>query len=88
MSNPMSNIDLNAQIVLVKTPDANYPKINDIFQLKIVPPIPTDAVPQGSLIVKNLFLSVDATMRIWISGLKTYTDPVFPGDCMKGSAIG
>jgi hypothetical protein len=45
MSNPMSNIDLNAQIVLVKAPDANYPKINDIFQLKIVPPIPTDAVP-------------------------------------------
>jgi hypothetical protein len=27
-------------------------------------------------------------MRIWISGLKTYVDPVKPGDLMKGMGVG
>lgn len=27
-------------------------------------------------------------MRIWISGIKTYVNPVLPGDTMTGSIIG
>lgn len=27
-------------------------------------------------------------MRVWISGAKTYVDPVLPGDVMTGSVIG
>lgn len=27
-------------------------------------------------------------MRVWISGAKTYVDPVLPGDLMIGSVIG
>jgi len=27
-------------------------------------------------------------MRIWISGAKSYIDPVKPGDLMKGSGVG
>jgi NADPH-dependent curcumin reductase CurA len=54
----------------------------------VVPPVPTDNVPEGNVVVRNLFLSVDASMRVWISGAKSYTDPVKPGDIMKGMGVG
>ncbi len=38
--------------------------------------------------VRNMFLSIDATMRIWISGIRTYMDPIKPGDLMKGQGVG
>lgn len=43
---------------------------------------------QGEVVVRNLYLSIDATMRIWISGVRTYIDPVKPGDIMKGMGVG
>ena len=83
-----SPVDLNTEIRLNKVPGTNYPKVNDVFQMVVVPPVPTDNVPAGHVIVRNLFLSIDATMRIWISGAKTYMDPVKPGDLMKGAGVG
>jgi len=32
-------------------------------------------------------MSIDATNRVWISGLKTYIDPIKPGDIMKGQGV-
>lgn len=81
-------MDYNPQITLTKVPTSNYPDKEDVFQLKFVPPIPVDQLIAGEVVVKNLFLSVDATQRVWISGVKTYMDPVKPGDLMKGAGVG
>lgn len=45
-------------------------------------------MPKGSLIVRNSFISIDAANRVWISGKKTYMDPILPGQVMKGFALG
>lgn len=34
-----------------------------------------------------MFISIDATNRIWISGVKTYMPPINPGDVMKGMGV-
>ncbi len=81
-------MDYNPQITLTKVPTSNYPNKEDVFQLKFVPPVPVDQLIAGEVVVKNLFLSVDATQRVWISGVKTYMDPVKPGDLMKGAGVG
>jgi NADPH-dependent curcumin reductase len=37
--------------------------------------------------VRNLLISVDATNRVWISGVKSYMPPINPGDLMKGLGV-
>ena len=37
-------VDYNPQITLMKVPSEKYPKDEEVFQLKYVPPIPTDQV--------------------------------------------
>ena len=88
MSTSDKVVDYNPQITLIKAPSDQYPANEEVFQLKYVPPIPTDQVKAGEVVVKNLFLSIDATHRVWISGVKTYIDPVLPGDLMKGAGVG
>lgn len=58
-----------------------------MFQLKYVPPVPIDELLNGQVVVRNLFLSIDATMRVWISGAKSYMEPVGIGEIMKGQGI-
>lgn len=52
-----------------------------------MPPIGTDQIRQGEVIVRNLFISIDATNRVWISGVKSYMPPINPGDLMKGIGV-
>jgi NADPH-dependent curcumin reductase len=40
------------------------------------------------LLIKLLYISVDAAMRVWINGVRTYIDGIKPGDIMKGSCVG
>lgn len=88
MSGEDRTVDYNPHITLIKAPGKDYPHKEDVFQLKYVPPIPTDQVQPGEVIVRNLYLSVDAAQRVWITGVKTYIDPVKPGDLMKGAGVG
>lgn len=37
--------------------------------------------------VRLLYVSIDASMRVWISGIKTYRDPVNPGDIMPSGGL-
>lgn len=37
--------------------------------------------------IKLLYISVDAAMRVWINGVRTYIDGIKPGDLMKGSCV-
>ena len=80
-------VDYNPQVTLIKVPSEKYPKEEEVFQLKYVPPIPTDQVQKGEVVLKNIFLSIDAANRVWISGVKTYMDPVRPGDVMVAGGV-
>ena len=88
MSQKDSIVDYNPQITLTKTPSEQYPANEEVFQLKYIPPIPTDQILAGEVVVRNLYLSIDAAMRVWITGVKTYMDPVKPGDLMVGGGVG
>lgn len=52
-----------------------------------MPPVPTDQVAEGQVVVRNLFISIDATNRVWISGVKSYMEPINPGEVMKGFGV-
>lgn len=45
-------------------------------------------VKVDQVLVRVRYISIDASMRVWISGAKTYMDPVNPGDTMPATAIG
>jgi NADPH-dependent curcumin reductase CurA len=40
------------------------------------------------VIVRNLYISIDATMRIWISGVPSYLPPVKLQDVMRAWGVG
>lgn len=82
-------VDLNTVIRLSRVPTDKYPtEESDVFQIKMGPPPPVDTVPEGSVVVKNMYVSIDATMRVWISGVTSYLPPVKPGDVMRASCVG
>lgn len=73
----------------MRVPTDKYPNEDPgIFQIKVSPPTPTDKVPENSVIVRNLYISIDATMRVWISGVTSYLPPVKPGDVMRALCVG
>jgi NADPH-dependent curcumin reductase CurA len=84
-SNPMSNL----QIKLTALPSDKYPLDNkEVFQT-ITSNRPTKSqVPNNHVLVKVLSLSVDAANRLWISGQKSYRDPVPIGSVMDGLGVG
>ena len=82
-----SHVDMTVQATLMKRPGPNYPEKEDIFQYKYVPPIPTDLVKDGQIVIKNMFISIDATNRVWISGVPSYMKPINPGDLMRGMGV-
>lgn len=81
-------MDLNPQIRLIRVPGEKYPQGEDVFQIKYVPPVPTSDVPEHHVVVKNLYISIDATMRVWISGIQSYLPPVQPQDVMRAFCVG
>ncbi len=40
------------------------------------------------VLVRNRWISIDAAMRIWITGVKTYFDPVMVNDVMPAFCVG
>ncbi|CAD8080340.1 unnamed protein product [Paramecium primaurelia] len=77
----------NLQVQLIKKPDAKYPRVNDVFQVKTASTPTVNQLKDGEVLLENLYFSIDATMRVWISGAKTYVDPVLPGNTMFGQAV-
>jgi NADPH-dependent curcumin reductase CurA len=49
-------------------------------------PVPTPG--EGKVLVRNLYLSLDPTLRGYVSGRETYVAPVAIGEVMRGFAIG
>jgi len=48
--------------------------------------VPTPAA--GQVLVRNLYISIDAANRAWMSPVRTYIDPVEPGGVMQGQTLG
>ena len=45
-------------------------------------------VKDGQIVIRNMFISIDATNRVWISGVQSYMNPINPGDLMRGMGVG
>lgn len=74
---------VNRQFLLVSRPVGDI-KESD-FEL-LVAPVPT--LNSGEVLIRNLYLSLDPTNRIWMSDMVQYMPPVELGEVMRGVAIG
>lgn len=79
---------MNIKVALMRRPDSSFPKNLDIFQISYNAPPDQIKLREEELIVQNKFISIDAAMRVWISGAKTYMDPVGIGEVMFGYSVG
>ena len=74
---------MNRQILLASKP-AGMPKESDFRTVEA--PMPQAA--EGQVVLKTAFWSVDPYMRGRITGVRSYADPVLPGELMVGGAVG
>ena len=49
---------------------------------------PIDELAPGQVLVRNIYLSLDPTNRIWMSDVDQYMPPVAIGEVMRGGTIG
>lgn len=75
---------INRQWRLVRRPEG---AIQDGDLTLVETPLP-DALPDGHVLVRNVYLSLDPTNRIWMSDRDGYLPPVDVGSVMRGTAIG
>jgi leukotriene B4 12-hydroxydehydrogenase/15-oxo-prostaglandin 13-reductase len=73
----------NRQIVLAAKP-VGLPKESDFR----IAEVPMPDLKDGEILIKTAYLSVDPYMRGRITGVKSYAEPVLPGDLMVGGAVG
>lgn len=57
---------------------------DDTFELReqTLPPL-----AEGELLLRSIYLSMDATNRLWLGDWDLYMDPVLPGEPMKGFTL-
>ena len=48
--------------------------------------VPVRALEEGEILVRNLYLSLDPTNRIWMADMDQYLPPVQIGEVMRGGA--
>ncbi|HVT36268.1 MAG TPA: NADP-dependent oxidoreductase [Nevskiaceae bacterium] len=73
----------NRRFLLRQRPLGDFdPKILE----RVVQPAPTPG--PGQALVRNLYLSLDPTNRIWMSEAEGYLPPVALGEVMRGAAVG
>ncbi|CAG9315428.1 YFMJ_1 [Blepharisma stoltei] len=74
---------MNKRVILAKRP-VDLPKDEDFSVIEE----PIGQLKEGEVLVKVEWLSVDASQRVYISGQRSYTDPVPVGGVIKGLGIG
>lgn len=73
---------LNRQFILRERPSGDFdPKVLE----RVTTPVPTPGPRQA--LVRNLYLSLDPTNRIWMGEGESYLPPVPLGDVMRGAAV-
>lgn len=88
MNHAEEGVDLNTEFRLLRKPGPDYSEGNNLFQRYVLPPVPIDKVSPDSIVVRNMYLSVDRTNYSWIVGERTGVDPVQVGDVMKSYGVG
>jgi len=79
----MNEPSQNRRWVLRKRPEADISADN--LEL-VTEPVPKPA--EGEVLVRNLYLSLDPTHRLWMSNREQYLPPVQVGDVMRGGTLG
>jgi NADPH-dependent curcumin reductase CurA len=76
-------IDINRQFRLKSRPVGRI-KASDFEYVESPIPLPEE----GEAVVRNLYLSLDPTNRVWMSDIDQYMPPVEIGAVMRGGGIG
>ena len=74
---------VNRQVRLKSRP----PGIPEAEHFEIVE-APVPDLPDGRVLVRNIYLSVDPAMRGWVSAAANYSEPVALGAVMRSLAVG
>lgn len=74
---------INRQWLLQRRPEGDIAA----GDLKLVE-TPLPPTPDGHVLMRTLYLSLDPTNRIWMSDMDQYMPPVEIGDVMRGGAVG
>lgn len=73
----------NHQILLKSRPEGMVSKENFESATQTI-----TEVPEGRVLVRNIYLSIDPAMRGWMSDEKSYMPPVRIGEVMRGMTVG
>lgn len=79
----MSDVLTNRRWVLRKRPETDI--TNEQLELVTEPVAPLD---EGQVLVRNVYLSLDPTHRLWMSDREQYLPPVEVGQVMRGGTLG
>lgn len=64
------------------------PSGNDLQSALEFSEVKIESPGDGQVLVRNIYLSLDPTNRIWMSDIDQYTEPVAVGDLMRGFLFG
>jgi NADPH-dependent curcumin reductase CurA len=73
--------------LLKSYPSDDFPKDLSCFELIDNAEIDESVIPEGMAFIKIYWISLDPLLRTWISGAKSYLDPVKPGSGVPGFGI-
>ena len=73
----------NRQWILKKRPVGNI-DLSDLELIESDIPEPEE----GEALLRNVYLSLDPTNRIWMSDMDQYMPPVALGEVMRGGVVG
>lgn len=74
---------MNAWLVLMHRPAREVQSGDVEFVESTIKPISPEQI-----LVRNIYLSLDPTNRVWMSGREQYLPPVGVGDVMRGTTVG
>lgn len=74
---------MNQQLRLAARPSGEVEDSDFSWHEEAVPPL-----ADGQLLVRNVYLSIDPTNRIWMSDIDQYLPPVEIGEVMRGMTLG
>lgn len=75
------------KFVLRDYPSANFPEDLSCFDLTTADTNDL-AITEGQAVIKVIWISADPLLRTWISGAKSYLEPVKPGASIPGFGVG
>ena len=74
---------VNRQWLMTSRPDGMVTRDNFTFQ-----EVPVPEVNNGSMLVRNLYMSFDPTLRAWMNEQDTYVSAIKIGEVMRCNAVG